>query len=153
MEGKILVMGKYGIKYGIGIAVMLIAYFLITKLIGLHKYPILSAVNGVIYGAGLLMALKKFKASSESFKYQEGFQLGLLTGGVATMIFTVFMAVYIFQIDSQFAHAILDSWGLNYNKGGLILITSLAMMGFSTTLVLTLAFMQLLKESWNQSAS
>ena len=132
-----------------GITVALIAYFLLLKLIGWHQYPILSAANGVIYGAGLLMAMKKFKSESESFDYARGFQLGLVTGGLATILFSLFMAVYIFQIDTQFAHAILDSWGLNYNKGGLIIIVSLIMMGFSTTLVLTLAFMQLLKESWN----
>ncbi len=145
-------MGKYYLKYGIVIAVFLIAYFLITKLLGLHQYPVLSAANGVIFGAGILMAIKKYKSEISSFKYQEGFQIGLFTGGVATILFAVFMAVYIFQIDKQFANAILDSWGLNYNKGGLIVIISLVMMGFSTTVVLTLAFMQLLKESWNQNS-
>lgn len=144
-------MRSLAIKYGIGIALALVAYFLLLKLIGLHNYPILSAFNGVIYGAGTLMVLKRFKAESESFDYLNGFQLGLFTGAIATVLFSFFMALYIFQIDTQFAHAILDSWGLNYNKGGLIIIVSLVMMGFSTTLVLTLAFMQLLKESWNTS--
>ena len=138
-------------KYGIGIAVSLIAYFLLLKLIGWHQYPILSGANGVIYGAGILMVMKRFKRESDSFEYSRGFQIGLATGGLATILFSLFMAIYIFQIDTQFAHAILDSWGLNYNKGGLIIIVSLVMMGFSTTLVLTLAFMQLLKESWNTS--
>jgi hypothetical protein len=142
-------MGKYYIKYGILIAIVLVAYFLLTKILGLHKYPILSAVNAVIFGTGILFAMKKFKTEKSNFKYEEGFQVGLATGGIATILFSVFMAVYIFQIDTQFAHAILDSWGLNYNKGGLIVIMTLVMMGFSTTLILTLAFMQLLKESWN----
>ena len=145
-------MGKYYLKYGIGIAVALVAYFLLTKMLGLHKYPILSAANAVIFGAGILFAMKKYKLEKSNFKYEKGFQVGLFTGGFATILFSVFMAVYIFQIDTQFAHAILDSWGLNYNKGGLIVIISLVMMGFSTTLVLTLAFMQLLKESWNTNA-
>lgn len=142
-------MVKLYTRYGIGIAVALIVYFVLLKFIGLHRYPILSAANGVIYGAGILFAMKKYKASLSFFQYEEGFILGLATGGVATVLFSIFMAVYIFQIDTQFAHAILDSWGLNYNKGGLIIVVSLIMMGFSTTLVLTLSFMQLLKESWN----
>lgn len=144
-------MRSLAIKYGIGIAFVLVAYFLLLKLIGLHQYPIFSAFNGVIYGAGILFVMKRFKAESESFDYLEGFQLGLFTGGLATALFSFFMALYIFQIDTQFASAILDSWGLNYNKGGLIIIVSLVMMGLSTALVLTLAFMQLLKESWNTS--
>ncbi|MCW9036359.1 DUF4199 domain-containing protein [Altibacter sp.] len=142
-------MGKYYIKYGIGIAMALIAYFLLTKLLGLHQYPILSAANGVIFGAGILMAMKSYKTDKTNFKYQKGFQIGLFSGGIATVLFAAFMSLYIFQIDTQFAEAILDSWGLSYNKGSLIVIMSLVIMGFATTLVLTLAFMQLLKESWN----
>ncbi|NND62808.1 MAG: DUF4199 domain-containing protein [Flavobacteriaceae bacterium] len=145
-------MGKYYTKYGIGVAVLLIAYFLLTKLVGLHQYPILSAMNGVFIGGGIFYAIKNYKASTSSFKYQDGFQTGLFTGGLATIIFSIFMAVYIFQIDTQFATAVLDSWNLNFNKGSLILVLSLIIMGFSTSFVLTLAFMQLLKDSWNQRA-
>ena len=143
-------MGKIYATYGTGTAAILIAYFLITKLIGLHEYPVLSAANGVFIGAGIFYAIRKYKRSVENFKYQDGFQLGLFTGGLATVIFSAFMAIYIFTMDTEFAHAILDSWNLNFNKGSLILIISLVIMGFSTTFVLTLSFMQLLKESWNQ---
>jgi len=142
-------MRKFYTTYGIGIALLLIAYFMISKWMGLHKYPILSAVNGVIFGWGILMAMKKYKATSSSFKYQDGFLVGLVSGGIATLLFSGFMAIYIFYLDTQFAQSIMDTWGLNYNKGSLILIVSLAMMGLSTTFILTLAFMQLLKESWN----
>ncbi|KAA3615929.1 MAG: DUF4199 domain-containing protein [Flavobacterium sp.] len=143
-------MGKVYTTYGIGTAILLIAYFLLTKLIGLHEYPVLSAVNGVLIGGGIFFALKKFKAVNSDFQYQDGFQLGLFTGGLATIIFSTFMALYIFMIDTQFAKAVLDSWNLNFNKGSLILIISLVIMGFATTFILTLSFMQLLKESWNQ---
>lgn len=143
-------MGTYYTKYGIGIAVVLILYFLLTKLVGLHQYPVLSALNGAIIGGGIFLAIRNYKRMSSSFEYQDGFQVGLFTGGLATILFSIFMAIYIFQIDTQFANAILDSWSINFNKGSLILVLSLVLMGFSTTFVLTLAFMQLLKESWNQ---
>ncbi len=146
-------MEKYYIKYGVGIAIALIAYFLLTKLVGLHEYPILSAFNGVIFGVGILLSIKSYKANAYNFKYEEGFQLGLFTGGLATIIFSAFMALYIFQVDTQFATAVLDSWDINFNKGSLILVIMLFIMGFSTSFVLTLAFMQLLKESWNTSKS
>lgn len=138
------------IKYGLGIAAIMILYFLALKLIGLHEYPVFSAMNGVFIGAGIFYAMRDYKRKAQNFKYQDGFQHGLLTGGIATVVFGIFMALYIFQFDEVFAHAILDSWGLNYNKGGLALIISLFIMGFATSFVLTLAFMQLLKESWNQ---
>ncbi len=136
-------------RYGVIIAVALIVYFLLLKLFGLHQYPVLSAVNGVIYGAGILLALKKYKAEASKFDYAKGFEVGFRCGIIATVIFTIFMALYIFELDTEFAYYILDSWNLNFNKGTLILIISLVMMGVSTSLVLTLAFMQLLKDSWN----
>lgn len=142
-------MEKIHTTYGIGTAIVLIVYFLVTKLLDLHQYPILSAANGLIIGAGIFFSLKKFKASVDYFKYQDGFQVGLFTGGIATIVFSIFMAVYIFQMDTEFAKAVLDTWHLNLNKGSLILIMSFVITGFSTTFVLTLAFMQLLKESWN----
>lgn len=142
-------MSKIYIKYGILIAVGLILYFVITKLVGLHKYPILSAANGVIYGAGILMALKKSKGRETKFEYEKGFQVGLMSGVIATLIFVVFMAIYVYQIDTEFAQNILEGWGLNYASGAFIILVSLVLMGVSTSLVLTLAFMQLLKDSWN----
>ena len=142
-------MGRFYVRYGIAIAVLLAAYFLLSWLIGLHKYPIFSALNGVFFGWGILMAMKKYKASTDYFAYQDGFQVGLFTGVIATFLFSAFMALFIFYIDTQFTQAILDSWELNYNKGSLIIIISLIMMGLSTTFVLTLAFMRLLKDSWN----
>jgi len=142
-------MVKIYTRYGIVITVLLIAYFLISKLVGLHHYPVFSALNGVIFGAGILLAMKKYKATHTRFKYQKGFQTGLFTGILATVLFAAFMAVYMYQIDSEFSQNIIDTWNLNYDSGTAMILASLVLMGFSTSLVLTLAFMQLLKESWN----
>ncbi|MGB0788846.1 MAG: DUF4199 domain-containing protein, partial [Marinirhabdus sp.] len=72
-----------------------------------------------------------------------------MTGAVATMVFVAFMAVYMYHLDTEFSNNILDSWHLNYESGTLMILLSLVLMGLSTSLVLTLAFMQLLKDSWN----
>lgn len=144
-----MTMFKVYSSYGIWIAVVLIAYFLLLKVIGLHQYPVLSSVNGLIYGAGLYMAMKKYSSRKNKFKYEKGFEVGLLSGGIASIIFTIFMAIYMYQIDTEFAANIMDAWNLEYDLGTLMLLISLLIMGFATTLVLTLAFMQLLKNSWN----
>jgi hypothetical protein len=136
-------------RYGIGIAIVLIAYFLLLKLVGLHQYPVLSAVNGLIFGAGIYMAMKKYSERKRNFKYEKGFEVGLLSGGIASILFTLFMAIYMYQIDTEFAENIMNAWSLEYDMGTLMLLLSILIMGFSTTLVLTLAFMQLLKKSWN----
>jgi len=142
-------MEKTYTKYGIAIAVALIAYFLLLKLMGLHQYPIFSALNGVFFGGGILFAMKKYKSDVSNFEYQKGFQVGLICGALASIIFTVFMAVYMYQLDAEFSTRILESWKLDYASGTLMVLITIFIMGISTSLVLTLAFMQLLKTSWN----
>lgn len=140
-------MKKISLKYGLSIAAAMIAYFLILKLVGLHKYPILSAVNGLIMGAGLFYALRDYKRKKDRFKYELGFQIGVISGGIASFIFVLFMAIYIFYLDTDFALNILESWNVNFDNGAQILLFSIFIMSISTTIILTFAFMQLLKES------
>lgn len=142
-------MYKLSSTYGIWIAIVLIAFLLLLKLVGLHQYPEFSVVNGVIYGVGLYMAIKAYRLKIKDFKYENGFEVGLITGGIATIIFTVFMAIYMYQIDKEFAANILESWSLDYDLGAFMLLVSMLIMGFVTTLILTLAFMQLHKKTWN----
>ena len=104
-------------RYSIWIAVILIAYFLLLKLFGLHQYPVLSAVNGLIYGMGIYMAIKNYNAKKTNFKYEKSFEVGFLTGGIATILFTAFMAVYMYQIDSEFATHILEILGRTVREG------------------------------------
>lgn len=136
-------------RYGVLIAIVLIAYFLVLKLVGLHQYPTLSTANGLIFGLGIYLALKKYRSQKDNFKFEKGFEVGLFSGGIATLIFTIFMAVYMYQIDLEFAASIMERWNLKYELGTLMLLLTILIMGFVTTLVLTLAFMQLLKSSWN----
>lgn len=135
--------------YGFGIAIVLIVYFLILKLMGLHQYPVLSSVNAIFFGAGIYMALKSYRSKVSEIKFEKGFELGLFTGGIASIVFTVFMALYMYQIDDEFATALLQNWNLETDLGISILVLTILIMGLVTTLLLTFAFMQLLKRSWN----
>ena len=135
--------------YGFWIAIILIAYFLILKLIGLHHYPVLSSVNALIFGAGIYLALKKYRSKVPEIKYEKGFEVGLFTGGIASIVFTIFMALYMYQIDSDFSASIMESWNLETDLGTSMLVISILIMGLVTTLLLTFSFMQLFKRSWN----
>lgn len=140
------------IKYGTYIAIGLIAYFLILALIGLQTNPIFSLGNGVIVAIGLYYAMKNYKIEkAETFEYQKGFMTGLLTGFNATLIFTVFFAIYVTNIHTSFLPEMLANWSSHYHVGVGIVVFVAAIMGFATTFVLTLSFMQLFKESWNPS--
>ena len=138
------------IRFGLVTSAVLIAYFLILRAFSLHENPWLRLANGVFMCLGIYFAIKTYKSiSGDEFSYINGTKTALITGFIATVIFTVFMAIYMYQIDSEFAAGILKTWGLEYELGTFMLLLTILIMGFATTLVLTLAFMQLLKKSWN----
>lgn len=138
------------VKYGVMIAIGLIIYFLILSLIGVHTNPIYSLGNGIIVAFGLYKAMKNYKyEKGNAFEFQKGFMAGLFTGFNATLIFVIFFAFYVTNIESDFLPEMLANWSSHYHVGVGIVVFVSAIMGFTTTFVLTLSFMQLFKESWN----
>ncbi len=138
------------VKYGVSIAIVLIAYFLTLSLIGVQTNPVYSLGNGIFMAFGLFYAMKNYKIEKkDSFDYQKGFMVGLLTGFNATMLFTIFFAIYVTNINTSFLPEMLANWSSHYHVGVGIVVFVAAIMGFATTFVLTLSFMQLLKNSWN----
>lgn len=140
------------LKYGIFIAVTLIAYFLFVRLFNLHENIWLRLFNGLIMATGIYYGIKYYKLSvSDSFTYIDGFKTGLITGFVGTVLFTAFMAIYMFHIDPKFTETLLGEWISNYGEGTGILVFIILIEGLASTVVLTLTFMQLLKKSYNIS--
>ncbi len=138
------------IKYGVAIAAALIAYFLILSIFGAHKNPVFSLFNGVIMAFGMYESIKHYRSDKGSkFKYQKGFMSGLLTGFNATIIFTIFFGIYSTELNPGFLDELLTMWRSDYNAGVGIILFVVGIMGFATSFVLTLAFMQLFKDSWN----
>lgn len=138
------------LKYGMFMTAALIAYFLILKLVDLHENPWLRLFNGIIMASGIYYAIKYFKLIVGSeFSYVDGFKTGLLTGFLATIMFTAFMAIYMFHLDTAFAEKLLNDWFDNYDNGTGILVFVILIEGFASTVVLTLTFMQLFKKSHN----
>jgi len=142
-------MSKIYSTYGLLTAGLLIAYFLLIRLIGWHQYPILSSANGIIFGIGIYLAITKFRNQFKEEKYEKGFQVGLVCGIIATVVFTIFMAIYMYHLDPNFAETIINTWIRDYNQGPGVLVFILLIEGFASTVVLTLAFMQKFKPSWN----
>ncbi|SDR83401.1 Protein of unknown function [Christiangramia echinicola] len=136
--------------YGIIIAACLAAYFLILSIFGLHINPIYSIFNGVIMAIGLWLALKEYKKSKgNKFKYQKGFSLIFITGINATIIFVIFFGLYATELNPDFLDQLISMWATFYNTNIGIVLFTIALMGFSTSIVLALAYMQLFKDSWN----
>lgn len=142
-------MKKISIIYGILIAMGLICYFLIIRLLGLHEEVMLSIVNALIFGLGLYLTIKNLRAKDPNMNYETGFAAGMVSGSVATGLFTLFMAIYMYQIDLSFSEAIMQRWNMEVNLSTFMLVLMILTMGAVTTLVLTLSFMQLFKKTWN----
>lgn len=140
------------LRYGIFVTIALIAYFLILRLFGLHENPWLRVFNGVFMAAGIFYAIKYYKLlTGDKFTYVDGFKTGLVTGFIGTILFTGFMAVYMFHLDPEFTQKLLGEWFKNYGTGAGILVFIILVEGLVSTVILTLTFMQVFKKSNNLS--
>ena len=138
------------IRFGIATSGCLIAYFLILSLFDLHTNVFYSLFNGVITAFGIYEAIKYFKTKNpESFNYSSGFIAGMVTGGVATSIFTLFFALYSTEPNGAFLQELSTAFFKDFENFEEIVFVTVAIMGFATTMVLTLSFMQLFKTSNN----
>ena len=138
------------IRFGIATSGCLIAYFLILSLLGLHTNVFYSLFNGIITGFGIYEAIKIYKNRDRSgFNYGKGFMAGLVTGGVATLIFTFFFALYSTELNAGYLEELSTQWAKDYESFEGIVFATVFIMGIATTLVLTLSFMQLFKKSNN----
>lgn len=138
------------IRFGVAASGCLIAYFLILSLLGLHVNVFYSLFNTIITGFAIYEAIKYFKLKKgEAFTYATGFIAGLVTGGVATLIFTLFFAIYSTELQPGYLEELSTRWANTYRSFEAIVFLAVAIMGFTTSLVLTLSFMQLFKSSNN----
>jgi hypothetical protein len=138
------------VRFGIATSGSLIAYFLILSLFELHTNVFYSLFNGIITGFGIYEAIKYLRIENRAtFNYGRGFTAGIVTGFVATLIFTIFFAFYATEINIDFLPQLSEQWFKNENTGAGIVFFTVAIMGFATSLVLTLSFMQLFKSSNN----
>lgn len=138
------------IRFGIVTSAVLIAYFLVLSLVDKHTNPAFSFVNALITGFGIYEAirLRKFE-NPDSFSYGEGFKTGIITGFVATMLFTIFFLFYATEINAEFLPELLQKMkgGFNADIGMVTFVVSV--MGLATAVVSSLTVMQLFKKSNN----
>lgn len=134
------------VRFGIALTSSLIAYFLVLSLFGLHTNPFFSLFNGVITGFAIYEAIRYKRIELKSrYSYTAGFQAGIVTGFLATIVFTAFMAIYVTEVDPDFISKIAETFSKSYNIGVGVFSFTVLLSGLATTIVLTLSFMQLFK--------
>ena len=142
------------VRFGIVTSGILIAYFLILSLFDLHTNVFFSLFNAVITGFGIYEAIRFYKLELGSgFTYGKGFTAGLTVGFLATIIFTIFFAFYSTEVNQEFLQNLSAAFFEDFDSFEAIVFFTVAIMGFATSLVLTLSFMQLFKGSNNPKKS
>ncbi|MBT8186909.1 MAG: DUF4199 domain-containing protein [Croceitalea sp.] len=138
------------IRFGIVATGGLIAYFLLLSLIDLHTNVFYSLFNGVITGFAIFEVIRFTRLQEgDGFTYSKGFTNGLITGFLATILFTIFFAAYSTELNPDFLKQLSEQWASDYTNFKAIVFFTVAIMGFATTIVMTLTFMQLFKSSNN----
>ena len=93
------------VRFGIMISGLLIAFFLILSLFKVHSNPIYSLFNAVITAFGIYEAIKSYKyREGNAFNYINGFKVGLITGFIATVLFTIFFTFYATELNPDFSY-------------------------------------------------
>lgn len=138
------------IRFAIAMAAALIAYFLFLSLFDLHTQVLFSLFNGVIVGFGIYEVIKYTKLrKGNSFVYSDGLVNGVVSGFIATILFTGFFALYAGNLNADFLTELIGPWQKTYNTSIGAVVFTVAISGFATALCLSLCFMQLFKPSWN----
>ena len=138
------------IRFGIVTSAVLIAYFLILALMEKHTNVFFSLFNGVITAFAIYEVIKYTRIQNpDTFNYRMGFTNGIITGFLATILFVIFFEIYSTELNPSFVEELLAKWSNGSTDMRTILTFTVAIMGFATTIVLTLSFMQLFKASNN----
>ena len=96
-------------NYGLKTALGMIAYFVFMQFIGLSHHVELRMLNLLILVAGIYYALKKFKNTHEDhMNYFRGLVIGVATGAIASVVFAMFLFIYM-KVDSSLLASIQEN--------------------------------------------
>jgi hypothetical protein len=124
-------------NYGLRIAGSLILFFLIMKVIGLGHHAELRLLNLVILTVGIHLALKKFKQThSERMNYFRGLITGVATGAVASLVFGVFLFIYM-KLDTSMMQSIIDNEPMGRYLNAYMAAFIVVLEGFFSGLLVT----------------
>jgi len=124
-------------NYGLRIAGSLIVFFLTMKLLGFGHMIELRLLNLVILTAGIYLALKKFKGThSEHLNYFRGLITGVATGGVASLLFGVFLFLYM-KLDTGLMKTIIENEPMGRYLNPYMVAFIVVLEGFFSGLLVT----------------
>ena len=127
-------------SYGLRIAAGLIGFFLIMKLVGLGHIVELRVLNLIILSLGIYYALKNLRrVHSDRLNYFRGLITGVSTAAVGSLVFALFLFVYM-KLDTAMMQSIIENEPmgryLNPYMGAFIVALEGVFSGFFVTFLL-----------------
>ena len=96
-------------NYGVRIALGLIVYFVVMHFISLGHHVELRLLNLLILAGGIYFGLKKFKEThGKHLNYFRALVTGVATGAVGSVLFALFMFIYM-KLDSSLMDSIIKN--------------------------------------------
>ena len=136
------------LRYGLMTTAGLIVLFFIMKLLGWVHTIELRALNVFILAAGVIMAIKAFKAGKpESFTYLKGLGLGVLTGIWASIVFALFVFIYTNFMDPAFMQSIVENEPFGQYLNPYIAAVAVAVEGIASGMIVAFITMNYMDTS------
>ena len=140
------------VRFGLIISGILIAYFLVLSLFNKHTNPAFSFLNAIITAFGIYETVRYYKLEQgANFSYSKGIIAGIVSGFLATAVFSFFFLFYITEINIDFLTELLETVNVGYNVSVGLVTFTVVIMGLATTVISSLTVMQYFKKSWNVS--
>lgn len=140
------------VRFGLIISGILIAYFLVLALFNKHTNPAFSFFNAIITAFGIFETIRYYKLEQGSdFSYSKGIIAGIVSGFLATAVFSFFFLIYITEINTKFLAELVETINVGYDVSVGLITFTVAIMGLATTVISALTVMQYFKKSWNVS--
>lgn len=140
------------VRFGLIISGILIAYFLVLSLFNKHTNPAFSFLNAIITAFGIYETVRYYKLEQgANFSYSKGIIAGIVSGFLATAVFSFFFLFYITEINIDFLTELLETVNVGYNVSVGLITFTVVIMGLATTVISSLTVMQYFKKSWNVS--
>jgi hypothetical protein len=141
---------KNSLKYGIYISLTLIGYFLIIDFLGYADRAYLSFFNAIITGGCIFLAIRDvYRKNKESFNYMDGFTAALLAGLFGTTVFTVFIAIMLFEVQPELVPELSKQIAIAGGNVEISILLFVFLSGVATTIVSALVILPIYKKSWN----
>jgi carbon starvation protein CstA len=129
---------------------ILIAYFVVLDLLGMGSQIYLLFANALIAAAGVYLTIKTvYDLEKEEFRYMDGFLAGIKMGFIAVTLYTVFVGIYIYEINHDLSEELesqIDIAGTGIEAALLLFIF---LSGLATIIIASLLFIPLYKRTWN----